>query len=145
MHISFPHSPSLQRIVQLKVLHATVKQSIEVANSTTFWERFISMATKPVNRRALDNVISLILRIHINHSQLSGVACKPFNSYVGSIHSCTILLRCSRRSDLISLLRSASSFPARTSCSRCLPSSECFYSRLLLTQSYGASPATQIH
>ena len=145
MHISFPHSPSLQRIVQLKVLHTTVKQSIEIANSTTFWERFISMSTNPVNRRALGNVISLVSRIHINHSQLSGVACKPFSSCVGSIHSCTIPLHFSRRSNLISLLRSASSFPARTSCSRCLPSSECFYSRLLLTQSYAASPPTQIH
>ncbi|KAG6336180.1 hypothetical protein ID866_2918 [Astraeus odoratus] len=39
--------------IQLKVLHATVKQSIEIANSTTFLERASSMITNPVNRRAL--------------------------------------------------------------------------------------------
>ncbi|KIM53987.1 hypothetical protein SCLCIDRAFT_137709 [Scleroderma citrinum Foug A] len=44
---------SSQVDLKLKVLHATVKQSIEIANSTTFWERFISMSTNPVNRRAL--------------------------------------------------------------------------------------------
>ncbi|KIK91161.1 hypothetical protein PAXRUDRAFT_150108 [Paxillus rubicundulus Ve08.2h10] len=39
--------------LKLKVLHAAVQQSIEIANSTTFFERFGSMISIPVNRRAL--------------------------------------------------------------------------------------------
>ncbi|KIJ64915.1 hypothetical protein HYDPIDRAFT_181661 [Hydnomerulius pinastri MD-312] len=39
--------------LKLKVLHAAVQQSIAIANSTTFLERFGSMITIPVNRRAL--------------------------------------------------------------------------------------------
>ncbi|KAI5996046.1 general substrate transporter [Pisolithus marmoratus] len=39
--------------LKLKVLHATVKQSVEIANSTTFWQRFGSMFSNPINRRAL--------------------------------------------------------------------------------------------
>ncbi|KAI6039161.1 general substrate transporter [Pisolithus marmoratus] len=39
--------------LKLKVLHATVKQSVEIANSTTFWQRFSSMFSNPINRRAL--------------------------------------------------------------------------------------------
>ncbi|KAI6120154.1 general substrate transporter [Pisolithus croceorrhizus] len=39
--------------LKLKVLHATVKQSIEIANSTTFWQRFGSVFSNPINRRAL--------------------------------------------------------------------------------------------
>ncbi|OAX36319.1 general substrate transporter [Rhizopogon vinicolor AM-OR11-026] len=38
---------------QLSMLRASVQQSIEIANSTTFFERFNSMITIPVNRRAL--------------------------------------------------------------------------------------------
>ncbi|KAG8216199.1 major facilitator superfamily domain-containing protein [Butyriboletus roseoflavus] len=37
----------------LNVLHATVRQSIEIANSTTFWQRLGSMLWIPANRRAL--------------------------------------------------------------------------------------------
>lgn len=39
--------------LKLKVLHATVKQSIEIANSTTFWQRLGSLFSNPINRRAL--------------------------------------------------------------------------------------------
>lgn len=39
--------------LKLKVLHATVKQSIEIANSTTFWQRLGSLFSDPINRRAL--------------------------------------------------------------------------------------------
>ncbi|KIJ16573.1 hypothetical protein PAXINDRAFT_176248 [Paxillus involutus ATCC 200175] len=39
--------------LKLKVLHAAVQQSIEIANSTTFFERFGSMISVLVNRRAL--------------------------------------------------------------------------------------------
>ncbi|KAG1719873.1 general substrate transporter [Suillus lakei] len=39
--------------LQLQVLRASVQQSIDIANSTTFFERFHSMITVPVNRRAL--------------------------------------------------------------------------------------------
>ncbi|KAG0697657.1 general substrate transporter [Suillus ampliporus] len=39
--------------LQLQVLRASVQQSIDIANSTTFFERFNSMITVPVNRRAL--------------------------------------------------------------------------------------------
>lgn len=39
--------------LQLQVLRASVQQSIDIANSTTFFERFKSMITVPVNRRAL--------------------------------------------------------------------------------------------
>ncbi|KAF9237131.1 general substrate transporter [Melanogaster broomeanus] len=39
--------------LKLKVLHAAVRQSVEIANSTTFFERFGSMISIPVNRRAL--------------------------------------------------------------------------------------------
>ncbi|KAI6130608.1 general substrate transporter [Pisolithus thermaeus] len=39
--------------LKLRVLHATVKQSIEIANSTTFWQRFGSVFSNPINRRAL--------------------------------------------------------------------------------------------
>jgi SP family myo-inositol transporter-like MFS transporter 13 len=39
--------------LQLQVLRASVQQSIDIANSTTFFERFNSMITIPVNRRAL--------------------------------------------------------------------------------------------
>lgn len=39
--------------LKLKVLHATVKQSIEITNSTTFWQRFGSLFSNPINRRAL--------------------------------------------------------------------------------------------
>ncbi|KAF8838708.1 general substrate transporter [Paxillus ammoniavirescens] len=39
--------------LKLKVLHTAVQQSIEIANSTTFFERFGSMISIPVNRRAL--------------------------------------------------------------------------------------------
>lgn len=39
--------------LKLKVLHATVKQSIEISNSTTFWQRFGSVLSNPINRRAL--------------------------------------------------------------------------------------------
>lgn len=38
---------------QLQVLRASVQQSIDIANSTTFFERFKSMITVPANRRAL--------------------------------------------------------------------------------------------
>ncbi|KAL4066247.1 general substrate transporter [Scleroderma yunnanense] len=44
---------SAQVDLKLKVLHATVERSIEIANSTTFWERFRTMFSNPVNRRAL--------------------------------------------------------------------------------------------
>ncbi|KAF8452813.1 general substrate transporter [Boletus edulis BED1] len=37
----------------LSVLHATVRQSIEIVNSTTFWQRLGSMFWIPANRRAL--------------------------------------------------------------------------------------------
>ncbi|KAG2118301.1 general substrate transporter [Suillus clintonianus] len=39
--------------LQLQVLRASVQQSVDIANSTTFFERFNSMITVPVNRRAL--------------------------------------------------------------------------------------------
>jgi SP family myo-inositol transporter-like MFS transporter 13 len=39
--------------LQLQVLRASVQQSIDIANSTTFFESFNSMITVPVNRRAL--------------------------------------------------------------------------------------------
>ncbi|KAG1840883.1 general substrate transporter [Suillus tomentosus] len=39
--------------LQLQVLRTSVQQSIDIANSTTFFERFNSMITVPVNRRAL--------------------------------------------------------------------------------------------
>lgn len=39
--------------LKLKVLHATVKQSVETANSTTFWQRLGSLFSNPINRRAL--------------------------------------------------------------------------------------------
>lgn len=39
--------------LQLQVLRASVQQSIDIANSTTFFERSNSMITVPVNRRAL--------------------------------------------------------------------------------------------
>ncbi|KAG1730247.1 general substrate transporter [Suillus paluster] len=39
--------------LQLQVLRASVQQSIDIANSTTFFERFKSMITVPINRRAL--------------------------------------------------------------------------------------------
>ncbi|KAF9225052.1 general substrate transporter [Gyrodon lividus] len=39
--------------IKLKVLHAAIQQSIEIANSTTFFERFGSMISIPANRRAL--------------------------------------------------------------------------------------------
>ncbi|KAF5367764.1 hypothetical protein D9758_009840 [Tetrapyrgos nigripes] len=39
--------------LKVKVLQATVKQSIEVANSTTFFQRFRNMLVDGVNRRAL--------------------------------------------------------------------------------------------
>lgn len=39
--------------LQLQILRASVQQSIDIANSTTFFERFKSMITVPVNRRAL--------------------------------------------------------------------------------------------
>ncbi|OAX32284.1 kinase-like protein, partial [Rhizopogon vinicolor AM-OR11-026] len=38
---------------QLNMLRASVQQSIKIANSTAFFERFNSMITIPVNRRAL--------------------------------------------------------------------------------------------
>ncbi|KAF8546752.1 general substrate transporter [Imleria badia] len=38
---------------KLSVLHATVRQSIEISNSTTFWQRLGSMLWIPANRRAL--------------------------------------------------------------------------------------------
>jgi len=38
---------------KLSVLHATVRQSIEIADSTTFWQRVGSMLWIPANRRAL--------------------------------------------------------------------------------------------
>lgn len=38
---------------QLQVLRTSVQQSIDIANSTTFFERFNSMIAVPVNRRAL--------------------------------------------------------------------------------------------
>lgn len=38
---------------QVKVLHASVLQSIEITERTTVYQRFITMITVPVNRRAL--------------------------------------------------------------------------------------------
>ncbi|KAG9310116.1 general substrate transporter [Chiua virens] len=38
---------------KLSVLHATVRQSIEITDSTTFWQRLGSMLWIPANRRAL--------------------------------------------------------------------------------------------
>ncbi|KAI6096148.1 general substrate transporter [Pisolithus sp. B1] len=49
----YAFASSEQVDLKLKVLHATVKQSIEIANSTTFWQRFGSVFSNPINRRAL--------------------------------------------------------------------------------------------
>ncbi|KAG1778935.1 general substrate transporter [Suillus placidus] len=49
----YPQATTEQIDLQLQVLRAAVQQSIEIANSTTFFERFNSMITVPVNRRAL--------------------------------------------------------------------------------------------
>ncbi|KAH7929017.1 general substrate transporter [Leucogyrophana mollusca] len=49
----YAHAQPEQVDLKLKVLRAAVQQSIEIANSTTFFERFNSMLTIPVNRRAL--------------------------------------------------------------------------------------------
>ncbi|KJA23746.1 hypothetical protein HYPSUDRAFT_39576 [Hypholoma sublateritium FD-334 SS-4] len=39
--------------LKIKVLHITVKRSVEITESTTFFQRFKSMVLDPVNRRAL--------------------------------------------------------------------------------------------
>ncbi|TFY62941.1 hypothetical protein EVJ58_g3541 [Rhodofomes roseus] len=39
--------------LKMKVLEAAVKQSVEIANSTTFWQRLRSIVLVPVHRRAL--------------------------------------------------------------------------------------------
>ncbi|KAG2069398.1 general substrate transporter [Suillus decipiens] len=49
----YSQATSEQIDLQLQVLRASVQQSIDIANSTTFFERFNSMITVPVNRRAL--------------------------------------------------------------------------------------------
>ncbi len=48
---------------QVKVLQAAVKQSVEIIQTTTFWERFHSILFVPVNRRALSTLRSTFLPV----------------------------------------------------------------------------------
>ncbi|KAI5986006.1 general substrate transporter [Pisolithus marmoratus] len=58
----YAFASSEQVDLKLKVLHATVKQSIETANSTTFWQRFSSVFSNPINCRTLGRDLVLAPR-----------------------------------------------------------------------------------
>ncbi|KAF9813399.1 hypothetical protein IEO21_05633 [Rhodonia placenta] len=49
----YAHATPAQVELKVKVLSAAVKQSIEITNSTTLWQRCRSILVKPINRRAL--------------------------------------------------------------------------------------------
>ncbi|KAI0029264.1 general substrate transporter [Vararia minispora EC-137] len=49
----YASATSEQIELKVKVLQATVKQSIEITRTTTFWQRLYSILFVPVNRRAL--------------------------------------------------------------------------------------------
>ncbi|KAH9947864.1 general substrate transporter [Amylocystis lapponica] len=49
----YSHASPEQIDLKLRVLVGSVKKSIEIANTTTFWQRFQSMFVNPINRRAL--------------------------------------------------------------------------------------------
>ncbi|EGO01333.1 hypothetical protein SERLA73DRAFT_167429 [Serpula lacrymans var. lacrymans S7.3] len=49
----YSHAKPEQVDIKVKVLRAAVQQSIDITNTTTFWQRFNSMISIPINRRAL--------------------------------------------------------------------------------------------
>lgn len=51
------------KVYQVKVLHASVRRSIEITNNTTFMHRFNSMLLDSVNRRALGASTSVLPKL----------------------------------------------------------------------------------
>lgn len=50
----------LIRTRQVKALVAAVRRSVEIANTTTLWERIGSVLFVPVNRRALSKLSTVV-------------------------------------------------------------------------------------
>ena len=54
----YAHATEEQVALKVQVLQAAVRQSIEIARTTTFWQRLRLLVFKPVNRRALSTPCS---------------------------------------------------------------------------------------
>lgn len=97
----YAHATEEQVGLKVKVLQTAVQESIDITNSTTLFQRTLSVVSVPVNRRALSMSLESYSFCNCLYKyilfKLLLAACKLSSNYVDSTRLCTTQLRSSSR------------------------------------------------